>query len=83
MLDQYPEEDGIRLFRFHVFFNGAFPNAPLVHLGITGFDIAHDEAARLTATVENVTTEGFDIVLSTWLASRLWRVDVNWLAIGA
>jgi len=72
-----------RTFRRHVAFQRCFHNAPLVHLGIAGFDIANQDAARLTASVARVTPEGFEIVLSTWLHTRLWRVDINWLALGS
>lgn len=82
-LDQAPDGGSERAFRTHVRFTQAFRQAPLVHAGIAGFDIAPDEAARLTVTTDQVTPEGFDIVVSTWRATRLWRVDVNWLAIGA
>ncbi len=72
-----------RSFRRHVAFQRSFHYQPLVHLGIAGFDIANEDAARLTAAAANITPEGFEIVLSTWLHTRLWRVDVNWLALGA
>lgn len=80
--DQDSDGSG-RGFRQYVAFQRAFRNAPLVHLGIAGFDIANQDAARLTAAAANVTPEGFEIVLSTWLHTRLWRVDVNWLALGS
>ncbi len=72
-----------RGFRQYVAFQRSFRNPPLVHLGIAGFDIANQDAARLTASVANITSDGFEIVLSTWLHTRLWRVDVNWLALGS
>ena len=75
-------DGGARSFRQYVAFQRAFRHAPLVHLGIAGFDIANQDAARLTATVANVTPDGFEVVLSTWLHTRMWRVDVNWLALG-
>jgi hypothetical protein len=72
-----------RSYRQYVAFQRPFRNPPLVHLGIAGFDISNQDAARLTASVANVTHEGFEIVLATWLHTRLWRVDVSWLALGA
>jgi hypothetical protein len=53
-----------------------------VHLGLAGLDISNQDSARLTSRAENVSPEGFDVVLATWLHTRVWRVDVNWLAIG-
>lgn len=81
-LDLYLGEEPERSFIKHVKFERAFQSMPLVHLGVVGFDISNHDAARLGVRVTGITTQGFDIVLNTWLGSRLWRVDVSWLAIG-
>lgn len=80
MLDQ--EGGGDRRFRASVRFEKPFRQLPLVQVGLAGFDISNRDAARLTVATSNVTNEGFDIVLSTWLHTRLWRADVNWIAVG-
>jgi len=80
MLDQ--EGGGDRLFRASVRFEKPFRQMPLVQVGLAGFDISNRDAARLAVATSNVTNEGFDIVLSTWLHTRLWRADVNWIAVG-
>jgi hypothetical protein len=82
-LDQLPVAGEDRAMRVRVGFSRSFRGIPLVHLGVTGFDISERDCARLTVTTDNVTTEGFDIVLGTWLNTRLWRVEVSWLALGA
>jgi H-type lectin domain len=82
ILDRQPSCEGKRFFQTKVFFCAPFQSVPLVHIGITGFDISNQDAARITAHVANITCEGFEIVLSTWLATRLWRTDICWLAIG-
>jgi hypothetical protein len=81
VLDQARDAD--RCFRTWVPFSRRFGAPPLVHVGIVGIDIGNQDSARLTASVSHVTAEGFEVVLSTWLATRMWRVDVSWLAIGA
>lgn len=81
-LDDFVENGGDRCYRARVTFSRPFRNAPLVHLGIGGFDISNDDAARLSVSAAHVTPEGFEIVLATWLHSKLWRVEVNWLAVG-
>jgi len=81
-LDEAPHGAPERAFRTRVSFNRSFQGAPLVHLGIAGLDASNQDSTRLTACADNVTPEGFEIVLRTWLHSKLWRVDVNWLAIG-
>lgn len=82
-LDEAPHGSPERAFRTRVNFNRSFQGAPLVHLGIAGLDASNQDSTRLTASADNVTPEGFEIVLTTWLHSKLWRVDVNWLAIGS
>lgn len=82
-LDEAPHGTGPRTFRARVNFERSFGVTPLVHLGIAGFDVSNQDCARLTTRAENISLTGFDIVLSTWLHTRLWRVDVNWLAIGS
>lgn len=82
-LDQMPEPDARREVRIPVTFDRPFLAAPLVHVGLAGFDISNHDAARLLVKAEAVTPAGFDIVISTWLHTRIWRVDVNWLALGA
>lgn len=81
-LDLYLGEEPERNFTTQVRFERPFQTVPLVHFGIVGFDISNHDSARLRASVTRITPLGFDIVLGTWLGSRLWRVDVSWLAIG-
>lgn len=82
-LDDAPHGAPERSFRTRIQFERPFQVTPLVHLGIAGLDAGNQDATRLTASTANVTNDGFEIVLRTWLHSRLWRVDVNWLAIGS
>ena len=81
-LDNAPHGAPARTFRSRVVFERPFAETPLVHLGIVGLDASGDDATRITARTENVSREGFDLVLATWLHSRLWKVDVSWLALG-
>lgn len=79
-----PSPDGAeRVFRSRVEFSRAFASAPLVHVGLCGFDIGNKDAARLRTGIENVSATGFDLVVGTWLHTRLWSVEVSWLALGA
>jgi hypothetical protein len=82
-LDDAPHGAPERSFRTRIRFERPFHMTPLVHLGIAGLDAGNEDATRLTASTANVTQDGFEIVLTTWLHSKLWRVDVNWLAIGS
>jgi hypothetical protein len=83
-LDQLPVHGGPdRSARVLVTFAQPFNGVPLVHLGITGLDVCNKDAARVTVATANVTAQGFEIVVTTWLDSRLWRTQVSWLAIGS
>ena len=79
----YPGIAEPRTFVLDVVFDSPFSTIPVVHLGITGFDMDRRESSRLTLKAENVTEFGFQAVVSTWDASRIFSVDFNWLAIGA
>ena len=81
-LDQTAGFTEDRKFRGRVRFDRAFNAVPVVHIGIAGFDISDKDCARLSASVANISVGGFEIVLSTWLNTQLWRVDVSWIAIG-
>ena len=82
-LDEALPDGGPRSVRVSVAFREPFAAAPLVHIGISGFDIGNTDAARITVSAEHITNMGFDAVVTTWLYSRLWRIDLNWLAIGS
>lgn len=77
-----PPHEADRSYRARVDFARPFRAAPLVHAAISGFDASNQDAVRINIAAANITTTGFDIVVSTWMDTRLWRVDVNWLAIG-
>jgi hypothetical protein len=74
--------DGVRSFTGHVRFERAFQAPPVVQIGITGFDIDNGANARLNVGITAVDGEGFDVELRTWWNSRLWSVDLSWIAIG-
>ena len=93
-LDQYDEAwslalpdpgvpDGVRCYETHVQFDVPFSSAPLVQVGITGFDIDNRDTARLSARVGEITTEGFGLSVETWRGTRVYRVEVSWLALGS
>ena len=71
-----------RHFVYDVSFNYSFSNVPLVHTGITGFDIGNNDTGRLSVRAEEITNDGFKIVVETWMHTRVYKVDVSWLAIG-
>lgn len=71
-----------RVFRYDVAFDQPFPARPLVHLSISGIDVENHDCARLRAHPVDIRPDGFTIHLETWLNTRIWSVDVSWLAVG-
>jgi hypothetical protein len=82
LLDRAEGEDTVRTFTGRVTFERAFSAAPVVQIGITGFDIDNGDNARLSVGIVGVDGDGFSVELRTWWNSRLWSVDLNWIAIG-
>jgi hypothetical protein len=65
-----------------VVFERPFSAPPVVQLGVVGVDASKDHNLRVRVRAEDITANGFTIVVETWLHSQLWSVDVSWLAIG-
>ena len=75
--------DEARIFRFSVHFATHFEAAPVVHLGLTGFDIDQRDSDRLRLRAADITPAGFVAEISTWRDTRVYSVEFAWLAIGA
>ena len=71
-----------RTYTTRIAFESPFELAPVVHAGIAGFDIENVDAARTRVRITDVSESSFGIELETWLGTRIWSVDVSWLAIG-
>jgi hypothetical protein len=82
LLERVPDGDGVRTFTGRVTFDRSFQAPPVVQIGITGFDIDNGDNARLKVGILDVDGDGFAVELRTWWNSRLWSVDLNWIAIG-
>jgi len=69
-------------FPVEVTFDTPFSAAPVVHLGLTGFDIDQRDSARITLKAENIGPGGFHATITTWAGTRVYGVELQWLAIG-
>jgi hypothetical protein len=76
-------DEEVRVFRFQVFFAEPFVNPPIVHLGLTGFDMDQRDSNRLTLNATDISTTGFVAEVSTWRETRIYSVAFSWLALGA
>lgn len=71
-----------RRFISKVNFDSPFSYTPLVHISVTGFDMDNRDSARLSVHAEAITPTGFVIALQTWQYSRVYKVEISWLALG-
>jgi hypothetical protein len=63
-------------------FECEFASPPVVHVGLAGLDAEGADAVRLRLQARHIDKNGFTLLLSTWLGSRVHGVDVSWLALG-
>lgn len=72
-----------RTFTTKVEFLDAFQFPPVLHTSLVGFDLDQRDSQRLSIAASNITTTSFDLSVTTWMASRVYSVEVNWLALGS
>jgi hypothetical protein len=72
-----------RVFRYTVYFAAPFFAPPIVHLGLTGFDLDQRDSNRLTLLTTEITTTSFVVEVCTWRDTRVYSVGLSWLALGA
>jgi len=72
-----------RVFRYTIYFAQPFDAAPIVHLGLTGFDLDQRDSNRLTLRAVEISPAGFVAEIATWRETRVYSVAFSWLALGA
>lgn len=75
-------EQGTRERRVKVTFADAFASPPVVHTGISLWDVDYSTNVRCDLNTDKITCTGFEIVFRTWGNTRIARARANWLAIG-
>ena len=73
---------GPREYRQQVRFSQKYSGKPMVHVGLTMWDIERGENQRVDIRAEEITPEGFVIVFATWGNTHIARVRTDWLSIG-
>jgi hypothetical protein len=71
-----------RAFRARIDFASPFAGPPVVHVGISGFDIDNGDTGRLRVHAEAISATGFELVLTTWRGTTVYSAETSWLAIG-
>jgi hypothetical protein len=78
-------EDGSgepRTFSLPITFSFPFVSAPVVSLGLAGFDIDQRDSARINLQATDITAAGFTALISTWRDTRVYSVTLSWIAVG-
>lgn len=83
LADAGPDPEAPRTFTVSIAFVAPFALPPVVHLALTGLDADQRDTTRVSLKAREVTSSGFEAVVSTWSNTRLYGIDFNWLAIGA
>lgn len=78
-----PSHQMNRRFVHEVVFEREFQSAPVVHVGLTGFDIENHDFARLKIHAAGIRPDGFAVVAETWFDTQIHGLSISWLAIGA
>ena len=74
---------GQRERRRHIRFSEAFREPPTVQMSLSLWDVDAATVMRADLSAEAVTQSGFDMVFRTWGDTRVARVRISWVAIGA
>ena len=64
-------------------FREPFKSVPAVHCSPTLWDVDSATNVRADVEAENVTEIGFDLVFRTWGDTKVARMRIGWIAIGA
>jgi hypothetical protein len=81
LLEPVPDER--RSFRQTIFFERPFSTPPVVQVGIVGLDASKDDNLRFSLRAEQIGADGFTLSVETWLNTKIWSVEISWLAIGS
>ena len=71
-----------REFVTHILFDAPFSNTPIVHIGLSGFDIDQRDSARISVQATAITSTGFDMRIKSWQNTRVYKVEASWIAMG-
>ncbi len=74
--------EGERLRRKLVVFDEPFRRPPIVHVGISLWDVHQNSNLRADIAAEAITNTDFEMVFQTWGDSRIARIRMNWIAFG-
>lgn len=75
--------EGFRARNQWIGFDRPFSGPPNVHVSLTLWDMDSAHNVRADLTAEDISEAGFTAVFRTWLDTKVARVRISWIAIGA
>ena len=66
----------------HIKFNENYEITPKVMVSLIGLDTNKGENLRVKVSAENINISGFDLKVSTWDSSAIYRAKVSWISYG-
>jgi hypothetical protein len=75
--------EGSRARRQWIAFDQKFAVPPMVHVSLTLWDMDSAHNVRADLAAENISETGFDAVFRTWKDTKVARVRISWIAVGA
>ncbi|MFC3571601.1 H-type lectin domain-containing protein [Paracoccus sp. TOH] len=73
---------GARVEVQRVRFDESFAEPPVVHVGLSMWDVDRNANQRADIQAAHITTDGFELQFRTWGDTRVARVRASWMAIG-
>lgn len=74
---------GTRQRKKTIVFSEPFTEPPAVHVSMSLWDVDKETNTRADVQAKNISTTGFDLIFRTWGDTRVARVRLSWLAMGA
>ena len=73
---------GPRHIRSFVHFREPFVSPPVVHVGMSMWDMSNTANSRMDVQSSDVRPDGFAVTFRTWGDTKVARVRISWLAMG-
>ena len=75
--------EGLRVRRQGILFERTYLAPPVVHVSLSLWDMDSAHNVRADLAAEKISESGFEVVFRTWLDTRVARVRMSWIAMGA
>lgn len=81
--DSAAADESARTHRHVVTFSQPFAYAPVVTVGLCGFDLDQQTGGRISVAAREINAEGFEVHVTTWRDTLVYAVEFSWLAVGS